>query len=71
MSAGLFNNLETFEGNHNHDLDLRSIVKVKSDEIPEGDGIIGSPPCQSWSLAGAMKGISDDRGKLFYEKNYN
>lgn len=27
----------------------------------------GGPPCQSWSEAGACKGIEDDRGKLFYE----
>lgn len=30
-------------------------------------GIIGGPPCQSWSEAGSLKGIEDDRGKLFYE----
>ena len=31
------------------------------------DGIIGGPPCQSWSEAGSQKGINDPRGKLFYE----
>ena len=31
------------------------------------DGIIGGPPCQSWSEAGALRGIDDARGKLFYE----
>lgn len=31
------------------------------------DGIIGGPPCQSWSEAGALRGIDDTRGKLFYE----
>ncbi|KGN98249.1 modification methylase [Porphyromonas gingivicanis] len=30
-------------------------------------GIIGGPPCQSWSEAGSLKGIQDDRGLLFYE----
>ena len=33
----------------------------------EVDGIIGGPPCQSWSEAGALRGIEDARGKLFYE----
>ena len=58
---------ETFEKNHNHSIDKRSIVDIKSTEIPEALGIVGGPPCQSWSLAGAMKGITDNRGKLFYE----
>lgn len=31
------------------------------------DGIIGGPPCQSWSEAGSLRGIEDARGQLFYE----
>ena len=30
-------------------------------------GIIGGPPCQSWSEAGSLKGIEDPRGQLFYD----
>jgi len=48
-------------------LEPRSITEVGSDEIPECDGIIGGPPCQSWSEAGSKKGINDKRGQLFYE----
>ena len=48
-------------------LDTRSVVHVPSDDIPEIDGIIGGPPCQSWSEAGAGRGINDKRGQLFYE----
>jgi len=55
---------ETFEKNHNLKIDKRSICDIKSDEIPLADGIIGGPPCQSWSLAGSMKGINDKRGKF-------
>jgi DNA (cytosine-5)-methyltransferase 1 len=59
---------ETFEKNFpDTKLDRRDIRKIDSDEIPECDGIIGGPPCQSWSEAGTLKGIEDDRGKLFYE----
>ena len=59
---------ETYEYNHPHtELSKKSILDVKSDEIPSVDGVIGGPPCQSWSLAGAMRGINDPRGKLFYE----
>lgn len=58
---------ETFEKNHKHTINKKSIIDIKSDEIPNAEGIIGGPPCQSWSLAGAMRGIEDNRGKLFYE----
>jgi len=34
-------------------LDKRSIVDIKASDIPEVDGIIGGPPCQSWSEAGS------------------
>lgn len=58
---------ETYEKNHKAPLDKRDIRKIESNEIPECDGIIGGPPCQSWSEAGALKGIEDARGQLFYD----
>jgi DNA (cytosine-5)-methyltransferase 1 len=46
----------------------KSIVNIGKEHIEEKiDGIIGGPPCQSWSEAGAQRGIHDSRGKLFYE----
>ena len=48
-------------------LDKRSITKILSSEMPCADGIVGGPPCQSWSEAGARMGIKDKRGQLFYE----
>jgi DNA (cytosine-5)-methyltransferase 1 len=59
---------ETFEKNFPSTfLDRRSIRDIPSSEIPECDGIIGGPPCQSWSEAGTLRGIKDKRGQLFYE----
>lgn len=59
---------ETYEKNHpNTNLDRRSIVNIKKEEVPECDGIIGGPPCQSWSEAGALRGIKDKRGQLFFD----
>jgi DNA (cytosine-5)-methyltransferase 1 len=48
-------------------LDKRSITDVAPAEIPDCDGIIGGPPCQSWSEAGTGRGINDKRGQLFYD----
>lgn len=48
-------------------LDKGSIVQVEPDAIPDIIGLIGGPPCQSWSEAGSRKGIDDERGQLFYE----
>mgnify|MGYP000962535368 CR=1 FL=1 len=54
-----FPNVKLIEG------DIR---KIPSTEFPDNiDGIIGGPPCQSWSEAGSLKGIEDARGQLFYE----
>lgn len=59
---------ETYEKNHkNTVLDRRNIVDIPSSEVPDCDGIIGGPPCQSWSEAGSKRGIADKRGQLFYE----
>ncbi|WP_314341771.1 DNA cytosine methyltransferase [Simonsiella muelleri] len=45
--------------------DIRHIQEINfPDEI---DGIIGEPPCQSWSEAGALRGIDDARGQLFFD----
>jgi DNA (cytosine-5)-methyltransferase 1 len=58
----------TYEINHqNTKLDKRDIRSIPSEEIPDCIGIIGGPPCQSWSEAGAGRGINDRRGQLFYE----
>lgn len=44
------------------------IRKIASNQFPDNIiGVIGDPPCQSWSEAGTLKGIQDARGQLFYE----
>lgn len=57
----------TYESNHGTPLDHRDIRDVPASEIPDCDGIIGGPPCQSWSEAGALRGINDARGQLFFD----
>ena len=59
---------ETYEKNHKAHLIKKDIAKVSLDEFPSNiEGIIGGPPCQSWSVGGSLRGIDDPRGKLFYE----
>mgnify|MGYP000979144336 CR=1 FL=1 len=59
----------TYRRNHpKTHLDERSITDIKPEDIGSGiDGMIGGPPCQSWSLGGAMRGLEDPRGQLFYD----
>ncbi|MPX28568.1 DNA cytosine methyltransferase [Moraxella catarrhalis] len=59
----------TFKANHHNtkliEGDIRHILE---EDFPNDiDGIIGGPPCQSWSEAGALRGIDDARGQLFYD----
>jgi len=59
---------ETYELNHPHTKLVKGdITKIKSKKIPSCLGIIGGPPCQSWSEAGSAKGLTDPRGQLFME----
>lgn len=59
----------TFKVNHpKTHLIEGDIRKIKETDIPEEiDGIIGGPPCQSWSEAGSLRGINDERGQLFFD----
>jgi len=59
---------DTFQANFpNTVLDKRSITEILSNDVPNVDGIIGGPPCQSWSAAGSQRGIDDKRGQLFFD----
>lgn len=64
---------ETFKANHPHthliEGDVRKVTKEDIAPFLSGevDGIIGGPPCQSWSEAGSLRGIEDARGQLFFD----
>ena len=56
----------TYILNHpNTEFVLEDICKIDPDIIPNCDGFIGGPPCQSWSVGGKQKGLDDVRGQLF------
>ena len=60
---------ETFKSNHPKTKLIEGDIKnIDTNTLPKDiDGIIGGPPCQSWSEAGNLKGIDDARGQLFFE----
>ena len=58
----------TYRLNHpKTELNTSDIRNLSAKDVPDCDGIIGGPPCQSWSLGGKCLGIEDERGKLVYD----
>ncbi len=59
----------TFEANHPNTVLIKNDIRIiqETDFPNDIDGIIGGPPCQSWSEAGSLRGIEDARGQLFFD----
>lgn len=56
----------TYLRNHPHtELIIGDINSLSPSRLPDCDGFIGGPPCQSWSVGGKQKGLDDSRGRLF------
>lgn len=56
---------ETYRRNHlNTILNTTDVRLLKDQDIPSCDGVIGGPPCQSWSEGGKQLGLEDPRGQI-------
>ncbi|SEF81479.1 DNA cytosine methyltransferase [Parabacteroides chinchillae] len=59
---------ETYQFNHPNTYLCKSDIRtLKAANIPDCDGFIGGPPCQSWSEGGKQLGLNDERGRLFLD----
>ena len=59
---------QTYQYNHPKTYLCKSDIRnLKGEDIPDCDGFIGGPPCQSWSEGGKQLGLDDARGRLFFD----
>lgn len=58
--------IETYKQNFNDpdEHNLGDITKLEA--LPKCDLVVGGVPCQSWSVAGKMRGFDDPRGRLWF-----
>ena len=59
--------LKVLEANFSHGYFVGDISKVKNENIPDFDFLLGGFPCQPFSAGGKRLGFVDTRGTLFFE----
>jgi len=57
----------TYEKNLSHKTVCQDIEKISSNDIPNGDVVMGGFPCQGFSIANPYRNIEDSRNKLYLE----
>jgi DNA (cytosine-5)-methyltransferase 1 len=54
------------QANENELKNWGDLTKIKSNEVPDFDLMVGGFPCQSFSIVGQRKGMEDERGQVIF-----
>ena len=59
--------IKVTQENHPDTIQVGDVTKLKGDNLPKIDLLIGGSPCQGFSVAGKQLNFDDSRSKLFFE----
>jgi len=61
------NAISITQHNYPNTIQLGDVTKIKAEDLPEIDLLIGGSPCQGFSFAGKQLNFEDPRSKLFFD----
>ena len=59
--------VETYKNNIGNHIVSGSIENIRSEDIPNGDVVVGGFPCQGFSQANRLRFEEDERNRLYLE----
>lgn len=59
--------IKVTQHNYPNTIQIGDVTKVKAEDLPQIDLLIGGSPCQGFSFAGKQLNFDDPRSKLFFE----